>query len=167
VYSQKRRSHLDNAEHHIGSTPLIKTDVNGFFQSISRQMVYTMFHERFACAKDVAARLADLCCFHQEHLPTGSAISGYVAFFAAQPLFDQIASTCHARRCKVTLYVDDLTVSGDTASADLLLELRTTIRYFGLRTRESKSMAFAGPQPKPGTGASSSASGSHSPISIT
>ena len=153
VYSQKYRSHLDNAEQHRGLVPLIKTDVNGFFQSISRPMVYRMLQERFACAKDIAARLADICCFEQRHLPTGSSLSGYVAFFAAQPLFDQLAKTCHDRGCKMTLYVDDLTVSGGSANPELLLALRSAIRYFGLRTRDGKSMAFREQQPKPVTGA--------------
>jgi len=152
VYSRRTRSHVDNADRHRGAVPLVKTDINKFYPSVTWPMVYRMFRDRFECAEDISARLADLCCYLQKHLPTGSALSGYVAFFATQPLFDQLAALSDKHGCKITLYVDDLTISGSKASRALLAELRARIRYFGLRTRHSKSMAFRENQPKPVTG---------------
>ena len=153
VYSKSKRSYVDNADQHRGTIALVKTDVNKFYPSTSWAMVFRLFRERFECAEDIAARLADLCCFQQKHLPTGSALSGYVAFFAVQPLFDRIAAICDAHECKMTLFVDDLTVSGVGATKTTLAEVRAAIRYFGLRTRDEKSRTYAPSQPKEVTGA--------------
>jgi hypothetical protein len=153
VYSKRRRSYIDNAEQHLGMTPLVKTDVNKFYPSTTWPMVYRLFHERFECAQDIAARLADICCFHQKHLPTGSALSGYVAFFAVQPMFDDIAAICAAHQCEMTLFVDDLTASGPGATKKMLSEIRASVRYFGLKTRGDKSITYAASQAKEVTGA--------------
>lgn len=153
VYSKSKRSYVDNADQHRGEVALVKTDVNKFYPSTNWAMVFRLFRERFECAEDIAARLADLCCFHQKHLPTGSALSGYVAFFAVQPLFDRLAEICAAHDCKMTLFVDDLTASGSGAKKKMLAEIRAAIRYFGLRTRDEKSRTYAPSQPKEVTGA--------------
>ena len=47
-----------------------------------------MFLHDFECAEDIAHRLADICCYKQLHLPTGSPVSGRIAFFAAKHMFD-------------------------------------------------------------------------------
>lgn len=153
VYSKRGVSYVDNADQHRGAEPLIKTDVNKFYPSTSWSMVYRMFLERFECAQDIAARLADLCCFRKMHLPTGSALSGYVAFFAVQPLFDRINAICKSAGCKMTLFVDDLTASGVGASKKVLSEIRAAVRYFGLSTRDEKSRTYAPMQAKEITGA--------------
>ena len=80
LYSQKGRSSIDNARQHLGDIPLVKTDIHKFYPSITRQMVYRMFTLDFQCAADVADRLADICCYQQRHVPTGSTLSGRVAF---------------------------------------------------------------------------------------
>lgn len=153
VYSKSKRSYIDNADQHRGVVALVKTDVNKFYPSTKWAMVFRLFRERFECAEDIAARLADLCCFQQKHLPTGSALSGYVAFFAVQPLFDRIAEICEVHGCKMTLFVDDLTASGIGATKKMLAEVRAAIRYFGLQTRDEKSRTYAPSQPKEVTGA--------------
>lgn len=84
VSPRKVFSYIDNAKMHIVKKKLVKTDISKFYPSITFQMVYQMFLEIFQCAKDIAIILAKICCFEQKHLPTGSPLSGRVAFFSAK-----------------------------------------------------------------------------------
>ncbi|WP_322055914.1 reverse transcriptase family protein [Burkholderia cenocepacia] len=153
LYSQKGRSYADNARQHVGSTPLIKTDIHKFYPSTTRQMVYRMFLVDFMCAEDIAHRLADICCYRQEHLPTGSALSGRVAFFAARHMFDDIAELAESEQCRMTAYVDDVTISGPAATKKLLGEVRKVVSRYGYKTKQKKSKTYAATSVKVVTGA--------------
>jgi hypothetical protein len=153
LYSQKGKSYADNARAHIGDTPLVKTDINKFFPSTSWQMVYKLFKEDFKCASDVSHVLADICCYEQAYLPTGSPISGRVSFFAAKHMFDELAKLASAHNCTITVYVDDVTLSGEKATKTLLGEARKIISKYGYKTKQRKSRTYASKKPKPVTGA--------------
>jgi hypothetical protein len=143
VFSQKGRSYIDNAKQHCNSHPLGKTDITKFYTSTTRSMVHRMFTELFKCASDVAGILADICCYLQKHLPTGSALSGRVAFFSALPMFEEVNTVSLASGNTMTLYVDDITVSGPGATKKLMSEIRQIVRRHGLCTKKSKTKTFA------------------------
>lgn len=153
LYSQKGRSYADNARQHIGNVPLVKTDIHKFYPSTSRQMVYRLFAVDFNCADDLAHRLADICCYRQEHIPTGSPLSDRVAFFAAKHMFDAIDTAAEYAQCQMTVYVDDITVSGKGATMKLLGKMRQIVRQHGLKTKQRKSKSYAATAAKPVTGA--------------
>ncbi|MBC3907726.1 RNA-directed DNA polymerase [Undibacterium sp. NL8W] len=152
VYSQKGRSYVDNARQHIGEFPLIKTDISKFYPSTTRQMVWSMFVHQFKCANDVADILADICCFKQAHLPTGSSLSGRLAFFSAQPMFEKINKNAIDSENKMTLYVDDITLSGPNATKKKISEIRQIVREHGLKTKSSKTKTYPAEAVKSVTG---------------
>lgn len=152
VFSKKGRSYADNARQHVGTVPLIKTDIHKFYPSVTRDMVYRLFARDFQCAEDIAHRLADICCYRQEHVPTGSTLSGRVAFFAARHMFDEIAAIATERECRMTAYVDDITVSGHGATKRFLGEIRKVVRRNGLKTKQRKSRTYAPTAAKTVTG---------------
>ena len=152
LYSRKGRSYIDNALQHRGSLPLIKTDIHKFYPSTTWQMVYDFFIFDCECASDVAHQLSDLCCYQQKHVPTGSPLSGYLAYFAARHMFDEVAALAQQRGCVMTAYVDDITVSGQGATKELLGEIRLIISRHGLKTRQKKSVTYAATAPKAVTG---------------
>ena len=152
VYSQRGRSNIENASQHRGDSPLIKTDINKFYPSTTHSMVVRLFAEDFQCAADVAHVIANICCYQKLKLPTGSPLSGYVAFLAARPMFDKIDALARNSNAKLTLLVDDVTISGENASQNLLLEVRKVIRQHGLKTRAAKSKTYSASRPKPVTG---------------
>ena len=153
VYSQKGRSYADNARQHTGDFPLGKTDITKFYPSTTRQMVWRMFTQEFKCAHDVADILADICCYQQMHLPTGSSLSGRVAFFTARPMFDEINRKAENTSSKMTAYVDDITLSGPSVTKKLISEVRQIVRKHGLKTKHSKTKTFSRNMPKIVTGA--------------
>lgn len=152
LYSQRGRSYADNARQHVGEIPLVKTDIHKFYPSTTRAMVQRMFVEDFHCAADVAARLADLCCYRQAHLPTGSAVSGRIAFFAARQMFDDISNLAADHSCTMTAYVDDITISGEAAHKTLLGAVRKLVHQHGLKTKQAKSKTYSATAIKPVTG---------------
>lgn len=153
LFSRKGRSYADNVRQHVGNQPLVKTDISKFHPSTTRRMVMKMFIEDFQCAEDVAHRLADICCYKQEHLPTGSPLSGRIAFFAARHLFHEVAMLASASNCKMTTYVDDITLSGPNATKALLGVVRKIVSRHGLTTKQKKSKTFAASAAKTVTGA--------------
>ena len=152
VFSQKGRSYADNGRQHLGVHPLIKTDIHKLYPSITRTMVFQTFLNKFQCAADVADRLANIVCYKQAHLPTGSPLSGQVAFFTAQRLFDEISLLAERTGCTLTVYVDDITLSGPRATKRLLADVRRLIAQHGLTSKTKKSKTFAPNAPKNVTG---------------
>jgi Reverse transcriptase (RNA-dependent DNA polymerase) len=152
LYSRKGRSYIDNALQHRGSLPLIKTDIHKFYPSTTWQMVYDFFIFDCECASDVAHQLSDLCCYQQKHVPTGSPLSGYLAYFASRHMFDEVASIAKKRGCVMTAYVDDITVSGQGATKELLGIIRRSISEHGLKTKQKKSLTYAATAAKSVTG---------------
>ena len=153
LYSRRGCSYASNAWQHRGVHPVVKTDISKFYPSVTRDMVFRMFYRDFECAADVADRLADICCYQQLHLPTGSTISGRIAFLAAKPMFDEIAQLAHGAGCTLTVYVDDIILSGEHATKRLLAEVRACISRGGLKSNRKKSKSFASASPKVITGA--------------
>ena len=152
IYSQKGHSYVDNARAHLGYTPLVKTDITRFYPSVTRQAVFRLFLDDFECAVDIAHCLADICCYKQEHLPTGSSLSGLVAFFAKKHMFDEINQVAINCNCKMTVYVDDVTISGIGAAKKLLGKIHRIIRKHGLYTSAKKSKTYASSATKMVTG---------------
>lgn len=142
VYAAKGRSYVDNGAAHAGMHPVVKTDVRQFFPSVSEQAIYRCFRYLFCISADVARVLAKVCCYNG-HLPTGSPLSGYLAFFAAKPMFDDVHAKCEGTGCRFTLYVDDITISGAPASRSLLADVVRTVEQHGFRIRNKKSVSYA------------------------
>lgn len=153
LYSQRGRSYADNTRQHVGEIPLVKTDIHKFYPSTTWVMVYRMFIEDFQCAEDVSAKLADICCYRKKHLPTGSSLSGRIAFFAARQMFEEIAELSEQRGCTMTAYVDDITISGAAATKTLLGAVRQIVHQHGLKTKQKKSRTYAATATKVVTGA--------------
>ena len=152
VFSRKGVSYIDNARFHSENGGLIKTDICKYYKSISRKMVYNMFVDRFQCSLDIAGALADICCYNQQHLPTGSALSASIAFWAKQRMFEEIDKVARVNGGKMSLYVDDITISGCSAGSDVLVSVRNIIAKNGLRTTNKKSRIFRSDEVKLVTG---------------
>lgn len=154
VYSQKGKSYAQNAYAHAAEgTKLVKTDICKYFPSTTRYMIYRMFRQEFRCAPDIATRLTEICCYENKHLPTGSPISGYIAFFSSRKMFEEIRAFAKKYGCTMTLYVDDIVLSGEKANKSLLGDVRQIVHKYGYKTKDKKSSSYAPGYPKPITGA--------------
>jgi len=145
----KGRSYISNAKAHIGVGPMIKIDVKKFFPSVPQHKVMQFFRDIMNCAGDVAGLLANLLCRNGK-LPTGGAASPIVSYYAFQTMFDEISAVCGENGLTMTVYVDDITISGPGANRRVLHEIRLIISRFGLRSHKAKY--FDASRPKTVTG---------------
>lgn len=133
----KKRSYKSNAQAHMHGGSAVKIDIKKFFQSIKFDSIHDFFLRRLVCAPDIATILAKLCVVRTEkhgvHLPTGSCISPVLSFLANQSLFDKIREISERCGCVFTLYVDDITISGSRANAELLNKVASEIFKRGYR----------------------------------
>ncbi|HEY1720120.1 MAG TPA: reverse transcriptase family protein [Magnetospirillaceae bacterium] len=133
----KGRSYVDNAIEHVNARDVRTVDVKNYFASTPRHRVYWFFHSIMNCESDVAAVLAHLLTANG-HVPTGSPVSPILSFFAFFDMWHSIALQARNEGCKVTVYMDDLTVSGATVSEGLMWSIKKTIHKTGLRYHKER-----------------------------
>lgn len=134
----KRRSHVSNARAHLDSGgAVVAMDIAKFYESTSYNHVKAFFLRDLGCAPDIARFLASVCTA-DGHLPTGSCISPLLSYFTHRRLFAAIEAMCSARGVTMTLYVDDLTLSGSHATKTMMYEVRSLIKKQGLVTKPEK-----------------------------
>ncbi|KHT64487.1 DNA polymerase [Photobacterium gaetbulicola] len=108
----KGRTHVTNAKEHLGKKRVLTTDIKSFYPSTTRQHVFKLFFNTFKCSPDVADILADICTF-QGHVPTGSRLSMPIALWANINMFDELNVVSRKHDITMTVYVDDITFSGN------------------------------------------------------
>ncbi|ABX18504.1 reverse transcriptase family protein [Burkholderia multivorans] len=138
----KGRSYKTNAEAHIGGQNIIKLDIKEYYPSVTFGAIYHFFLNNLKCSQDVATLLTKICTVSacgRTHLPTGSSLSPILSYWAYSHLFDEINSLCAAKGCTMTLYIDDITVSGPNADKLLLAEIRNRIDATGLVAHKFKA----------------------------
>lgn len=145
VHSGKRgHSYLTNAAAHIKCNALFKIDIKRFFESVLWVHVFSFFKDTMDCSADVAGLLADLCTVERtevpvngpttrdRHLPTGSPISQCLAFWCFAEMFGDIRRLAEARGLTLTLFVDDVVLSGERVSRATQSAVRDIIARRGL-----------------------------------
>lgn len=154
------RSYISNAAAHDPRMPMLKIDVKKFFASVPRVAIFNFFKGPMKCRRDVAGLLANLLTFNA-HLPTGSAASPIIAYYAFKPMFDEIAEFALAYGLAMTCYVDDMALSGPTANKGNLFEIRKIIASHSLKSH--KAHVFTASQPKVVTGVCNTPTGPRVP----
>lgn len=131
------RSYFTNAGEHSASGRCITLDVKKFFPSVRAAAIYHFFRDVLEYPDDVASRMTSIMTIHG-HLPTGGNASVILSFWAYKPMFDEIARLAAARNCSFSLYVDDISITGDGATRALQREVRAIIGRYRLRAHKGK-----------------------------
>src|SRR3546814_298384 len=79
-----------------------------FFSSRRRHTRCALVTGVQTCALPI---FGDLCTF-EGHLPTGSPLSPILAYYSYHDMWAEIAAFCTAKGYTLTVYVDDVTISG-------------------------------------------------------
>lgn len=133
----KRRSYVSNAARHKENRVVRCIDVKKFFPNTPRRRVYWFFKEIMQCPGDVAGILAYLATY-QGHLPTGSPLSPIMAHYAYIDVWRAIAELARANDLTMTVYVDDVTLSGQRLPDAIMWEVRKLLHGAGLRYHKEK-----------------------------
>ncbi len=117
IFSVKGKNAKLNAKYHQENCnkTIITMDIKGFFPSITSSKVYNLFHQVFQCNKDIAFILTHLLT-HNNCVPTGCHHSSILSYFACKDIFDNINKKAISNNCKFSLYVDDITISGNKSN---------------------------------------------------
>ena len=133
----KRRCYVSNAARHKDNRVVRCIDVMKFFPNTPRRRVYWFFKEIMQCPGDVAGVLANLATY-QGHLPTGSPLSPIMAHYAYVDVWRAIAELARANDLTMTVYVDDVTLSGQRLPDAIMWEVRKLLHGAGLRYHKEK-----------------------------
>jgi hypothetical protein len=133
----KGRSHLTNAAAHAGTHPVVCADIEKFYENTTRSHVKEFLLSDLAWPVDLATMMADALTI-EGHLPTGSAASPILSYFTHRRMFGEIETMCAAAGCTLTLFIDDITVSGPRASKSLLHRIKQKLLRRGLRAKAEK-----------------------------
>jgi hypothetical protein len=133
----KKRCYVTNAAQHRHNRVVHCLDITKFFPNTPRRRVYVFFANAMECAPDVAGRLAGLATFNA-HLPTGSPLSPIMAHYAYTDVWQALAKIANAHNFTLTVYVDDVTISGQHVPQHVVWEMKRIIRASGLRYHKEK-----------------------------
>jgi hypothetical protein len=133
----KGRCYVRNAAQHRGNRVVHCLDIKKFFPSTPRVRVIRFFETVMQCRGDVAGLLGDLCTF-EGHLPTGSPLSPILAYYSYHDMWAEIAAFCADKGYTLTVYVDDVTVSGTKVPMSDIYQIRRMIHRTGLRYHKMK-----------------------------
>lgn len=133
----KGRCYVSNAARHRDSRVVHCLDIKKFFPSTPRVRVIWFFQTVMECHGHVAGLLGDLCTF-EGHLPTGSPLSPILAYYSYHDMWAEIAAFCEARGYTLTVYVDDVTISGERVPIADVWQVRKMIHRTGLRYHKLK-----------------------------
>ncbi|MGM9482785.1 reverse transcriptase family protein [Roseateles sp. NT4] len=148
----KDRSHLSNSSQHIGVRAMAATDIASFYENTTTQHLKNFFLG-LGWARDISTLMSTALTV-EGHLATGSACSPLMSYFVHLKLFERIENLCDQAQVTMTLYVDDLTISGNHATKTLLHQIKGEFKRAGLRSHKDR---FAPPgRPMVVTGATPS-----------
>ena len=126
------RSYVDNAAAHLGADSVRLLDIEDFFPSCTANKVIWFFHTRMQCSVDVAAVIRGIVT-KAGSLPQGSPCSPILAYLCYVDMWEEIARTVDQVDCTLSVYADDLTVSGTTVPEAAIWEIKKALRKHGHR----------------------------------
>ncbi|MBW4092463.1 MAG: RNA-directed DNA polymerase [Proteobacteria bacterium] len=122
----KQRSYVSNAALHVRAKEIRKLDIHAYFPSTPSYRVYWFFHTVMACSPDVAEVLAKLLTV-DGHLATGSTVSPILSFFAFYDMWLAIAQIAKEAGCLLSVYMDDIAVSGDIVPDRVIWQIKQQV----------------------------------------
>lgn len=133
------RSNIDNAALHRGARAFHLLDIADFYPSCTASKVAWFFGQSLGCPSDVVKVLLDLTTLDGA-LPAGSPASPSLAFWAYADMWDEIDLLTSDAGCQVSVYVDDITVSGESVPGALVHAIKERLAHHGHSYKASKEV---------------------------
>ena len=137
----KGRSYVENAAHHKEAKAFWLLDVADYFPSCSANNVARFFHRELECSRDVTAVLVHVTTLGG-CLPQGSPCSPILAYYSNSHIWLAVEKLVREEGCKLSLYADDITISGDVVPKALIWEIKKLIVGNGLRLKRTKEVSL-------------------------
>jgi len=146
VHAYRRgRSVKSAAQPHTGRPFLWVADIRHFYPSISHRRVYAIFMQ-LGCTPNVSRLLTQLTTYGFR-LPQGAPTSPTLAnlYLRMSRVVIRLEGLANRRQLDVTLFGDDILVSGDRPFHGLTQHFGRIVRSSGLKLHATKTLAVAGP----------------------
>lgn len=108
---RKGRAQRDNAEHHADQNQFLTLDIRQFYPSTTQEHIFRWAYHVARLKRDVAGMIAKLVAIDGK-MPFGSPVSPVLTTLVHRVMFDEIFALCEGLGLKMTLWVDDLVISG-------------------------------------------------------
>lgn len=141
---RKGRGQRDNAAQHVASHQVLKMDIRQFYPRTTQEDIWRWAFYGVGMRNDVAGLFTKLVAI-DGRMPFGSPISPVLTSLVHRPMFDAVWQVCERRGLKMSLWVDDLTISGSEICGDVIDEVRSLIRLGGFETHKIEKLQVARP----------------------
>lgn len=125
----------DNAIRHLDQNHYLTLDIRQFYPSTSKAHIRNWLENEIGMFPDVASLLANLVTVDGA-ASFGSPLTPVLVSLVHRPLFEAIRDLCDRRGLELTLWVDDITISGKFVPGELLGDIRSLIAEHGLLSHE-------------------------------
>lgn len=132
---RKGRGQRDNAQKHLGNHQYLTLDLKQFYPSTTFSMVKSWLIEELGMYEDVAGLLATLATVDGV-VSFGSPFTPVLVSLVHRKLFNRIAELCDERGLAYSVWVDDLTISGEKVEGELVKLVRTAISESSLKSHK-------------------------------
>ena len=137
------RSYVDNAAVHLGANAVRLLDIADFFPSCTANKVIWLFRQRLQGSPDVAAIIKGIVT-HEGVLPQGSPCSPILAYLCYVDMWEEISRIVEDAGCTLSVYADDLTISGQFVPEAAVWEIKKALRKHGHRYQVTKERSKCG-----------------------
>jgi RNA-directed DNA polymerase len=145
LYSpRKGYSQRDNAALHAGSLHVLQLDIRQFYPRTTQEDIWRWCFHRNGMYEDVAGLVAKIVAI-DGRMPFGSPVSPVLTSLVHRAMFDSVYDCCKDHGLRMSLWVDDLTISGDRIAGHFLEEVRSRIRGGGFQTHKIQFRGTARP----------------------
>lgn len=134
----------DNAKQHAQGTQVLKLDIKQFYPRTMREDIWRWAHYQLGIRDDVAGLIAKLVAI-DGRMPFGSPISPVLTTLVHRAMFDQVYLICQRYGLTMTLWVDDLTISGLEVPGEVVTAIRDAIRAGGFQTHKIERLVTSRP----------------------
>lgn len=144
ISNKKGFSAVSNADIHKNSSFMLTLDIKNFYPSVKKEHIFRLFKYRFKQEDDIAWTLTNLVTLNDvKGVPQGFPTSSRIAFWAYYDMFEKINSLVLSNNLIMTVYVDDITISGDTKiTKKLYSQIEKIILSYGFEVKRSKTKLF-------------------------
>ncbi len=138
----KGYSNIDNAIAHKGNTFIFKTDIERYYDSISINMVESIFL-KFGCRRQIARILCKLVTKQDEKqqlvVPQGAPTSSSIANMIMSQVVKELEVVLSEYDCVITAWIDDITISSNEDFREAIPGIIGAIRRVGLKISRPKT----------------------------
>lgn len=139
----KKRSYVDNAAKHVNGSEFASFDIADYFPSCTSKRVAWLFGNLLECSPDVTAILVKLVT-RNGRLPQGSPASPILAYLAHSDMWALLDKLASDHNCQITVYADDITISGPRVPGELMWQVRRAVELHGFNLKEEKERRARG-----------------------